>query len=201
MAEMMPRSGGIYDGSEGAWRSSLARPQPTSVPSERSARVCDCPAAMATTRTRFDGTEVCPREFSPQAMTVPSERRATLCDPPAAMATTLLSVEGTFVWPLALLPQAITVPSARRARLCVPPAAMDTMLVAEDGMLVCALGPRATTTPSGRRAITGAALTPPLLPAESMQTFVAASGTRNELLPQAATLPRARIAFELVAEP
>ena len=84
----------------------------------------------------------------------------------------------------------------------MPPAATATMLLAEEGTLVwlLLLKPQATTEPSGRSARTWEPLTAPLFPPESMQTFVAASGTRV-LLPHAATFPRARMAFELVAKP
>src|SRR6266850_456511 len=109
------------------------------LPSERMARLCWRPAAIATTLVRVDGIFRRPPLLLPQVMRVPSARRARLWVAPAATATILVAEAGTFVWPLLLLPQETTVPSARNATTCealarLLPAESAIRLVAETGI-------------------------------------------------------------------
>src|ERR1017187_5474956 len=108
----------------------VLRPQPTTVPSARRARLWLAPAAIAMTLVALGGTLVCPEVLLPQAMTVPSSRNANWCDAPAATATRLPFVSAGGSGGLVLPVQFTTVPSARRTRLLAvvvaPPMEMAT---------------------------------------------------------------------------
>src|SRR6266850_4445073 len=121
-----------------SWLERLS-PQAMTLPSERMARLCRRPAAIATTLLRVGGIFRLPPVPLPQVMSVPSARKARLWEPPAATATMLVAEAGTFAWPLLLLPQATTVPSARNARTWealarLLPAESAITLVAETGI-------------------------------------------------------------------
>src|SRR5512137_2779051 len=71
-----------------------ADPQLITQPSLLRARLCEPPAAMATTLLRPAGTAVWLKVLSPQATTVPSGLRARQWSLPAATATALVRSSG-----------------------------------------------------------------------------------------------------------
>src|SRR5204862_81411 len=107
----------------------LSRPQQTTVPLLKTARLSSPPAPIATTLLSPGGILVCSELFHPQVKTVPSLLSRTSWLSPAAIAVTLLQLDGKGkIWgpneSSRYLPQFTGVPSFLNARLCRSPAAM-----------------------------------------------------------------------------
>src|SRR5437660_11151302 len=79
-------------------------PQTATVPSVRSATLCDPPAATAVTLVALGGTLVWPERLSPQATTPPSSSSASTCPPPALITFTSVRPAGTLACPLPFNP-------------------------------------------------------------------------------------------------
>ena len=117
------------------------RPQQRTVPSCRSAQLCQPPVETATAAVipltvtgvkelRMLPLPSWPKVFCPQQRTVPSRRSAQVCKPPAVTAVavvipvtrtgipeTSVVVSGSPSWPASFRPQHSSVPSGKRAQV------------------------------------------------------------------------------------